>query len=294
MKMKRFLARFFGGRYVLLKKISVEAGVELYHGLQMNGKNNVLCVVRKVDVAGSDFLIRENQSLIELRSDFVPVPLVMDFVEDAGQVYQVTEAVPGARLDKVVKTVYAKKVWFRLTKSEKMVILEYYWQVLQFTEMLHARRHTFRKLGARDFKVVSLGRLQITKLDYVPFDESTNGAVAVRSDYYQLGKLLQNLLSGLPVKEGHIESEYGIEKTRGALKILTCSDSLVKLVIRLLSPDPELRPDLKEQLEVIYAEMKLLNLSIEERAEYAADKVSNAMRVKKKRRRIGGPKYNSN
>lgn len=199
---------------------------------------------------------------IELQTD-IPLPKLIDFFIDKDDAYLVLEFVSGSTLNAKIVALYQDGVWFRLSTEKKLLLFNYFVQILSIVESLHKKGYFHRDLNPMNFIIDKESKVYLIDLELAycffskrplpPFSGGTPGFMApeqdftveptVKEDIYAIGALMVVLFTGFPpIKFDTSDSGTLIEN----LYLFNQDKSMASMIAACLSINPDERPRLDQ------------------------------------------------
>ncbi|SHM37010.1 serine/threonine-protein kinase [Chitinophaga sp. CF418] len=263
-----------GGYYVRIKTLKNSPKGSIYKAISLKGFRFERCIIKQGrlnmvdDYAGRtirDRLLWQKKVLTDLHK-ILPVPMVLDFVDENGDCYLVMEFMEGVPLDKWVEKIYQQSVWNGLSVSAKLRILTYYMRALFIIEKIHENGYVHRDIKHGNFTVAADESPVLLDFElawsskdrqpeptfvamdvgYKPPEQLNNAIPTIKEDIYACGGLLLYLLTSVhpglfSTVTVSILKEKGIEK------------DLINIILNCRNEQSTLRPSISEVIGCIKA-----------------------------------------
>lgn len=223
------------------------------------------------------------RELLARLTGFVPVPRVVDYIENETGTYLVTEYVEGKSLTEHIPRLLNGKTYGGAKLATRLKILSLFQQLTVILVQLHGIGIIHRDITAGNLIVDKKGKLHLIDFELAydlakhepnpPFVHGTLGYVApeqakyalpaVQEDLYSFGALLYFALTGQPPATALQENK---SQSLAQLPQHCRSIALYQLSRDLLQDDPAKRPGLGAVQQVLQQEVDRINTSPLERS----------------------------
>lgn len=161
--------------------------------------------------------LRWQYELHKMLEGRLALPKVFDLFEEAGSTYLVMEYIKGEGLDDMIQSRYNGRSWAQLSRTERLLLLDYAMQIVIIIERLHDMGYLHRDITPVNFLVAPRDQIYAIDLELAysiargtpdpPFLLGTAGFISPEQqaearptreqDVYSLGCTLITLLTGL-------------------------------------------------------------------------------------------------
>ena len=272
-----FNKKLWNDRYKPLEILKEDHKGRVIKGIYFKGFLNIkLCVLKEgnkdmwTDDYGRDITDRLKWQY-EIYNDLageLPTPHLFDYFEQQSSTYLAMEFVKGVSFQKELKNVNESNSWTSLTRSKKLIILEYFNNILAIINKLHQKGYVHRDITPVNFLIDKKGRISLIdmELSYSLHKQKPNPAFklgspgfaspeqlnhetpTIKEDIYALGALMIFFVTGLPPV--NFDADYP-ERLLEKLFFFTNNQEINSLIATCLNKDPGKRPQLQSIIEHI-------------------------------------------
>ncbi|NSL86943.1 protein kinase [Chitinophaga sp. Mgbs1] len=214
--------------------------------------------------------------LHEELSDKVPIPKIIDYFEDDGDVYLVMDFVEGVCLDDYYRLIFNSNTWNAILTSSKITILNYLLEIIDHIDILHKNGYIHRDITTANFMISTRKKIVMIDLELAynikinrpdpPFKLGTPGYMSPEQentehpdpaqDIYSIGAMLLATFSSFqPLLFTGQDTEIMEEN----IHYFIHDNTVANLIIQCLHHDPAARPQIEEIAAVLQTYRDRLN-----------------------------------
>jgi serine/threonine protein kinase len=264
--------KVLNNKYYLEKEIAILPKGRVMQGKFREGVLNFQpCFIKEgkpgmfSDNAGRDIGDRLlwQQQLLLLLADKIPLPYLIDYFKENGNIYLVMEYINGITFHQFLDEQFMSHNWVELPEEKRQTVISYLLEITNLIGIMHREGYVHRDISATNFMIDKKGKLYILDIELAydvsksdpPFDGGTPGYMSPEQrthttpdftqDIYSMGALMLTAIVRLDPQKFTGENLYN------NLFYFIHNKELTTLIVRCLDDNPERRPSISEIAEVL-------------------------------------------
>lgn len=217
-------------------------GRNVFKAIRIDKDNDEWYCIR----CGEPEQLKRQRDMLLLFNNSVSVPAVVEFVEEEGEGFLVTEWLEGISLETVIHTTYSRKNWLHLSRRRKRLLMRYLEQLLTIVSRMHQLGYRHRSLGP-DMFIVKEEKLYLVDVGtVVRLTEST--PEEAQTEVFILGMLMIHFLTNyIPFRFDFSRPE----RLAASLLYFVADEKIVRLIGNCVSSNVTEKPEIEDLLKEV-------------------------------------------